>query len=67
MINSSHNPVMFRLQEGKRDEWRVVVNTSLPSPLDIAEPGRELRLENLAYLVGERSVVVLSRAQRLSS
>jgi pullulanase/glycogen debranching enzyme len=61
MINSSPSAQQFRVHEGRADEWLLVANTSLPSPLDIADPGHEEPLTSLDYLVGERSVVVLYR------
>jgi glycogen operon protein len=64
MINSSHCPVMFHVREGQPEDWHIVANTSLPSPFDIAEPGHEPPLPSLDYLVGERSVVILSRAEK---
>ena len=67
MINSSHYAVPFRVQEGKPEEWRIVANTGLPSPRDIADPGHEEPLQNAGYLVGERSVVVLCRPPSLPS
>ena len=39
--------------------WHRVVDTSLPSPNDIAEPGAELAIAGAAYLVEPRSTVVL--------
>jgi len=47
-----------RLPEGMR--WHVFVNTSMPSPEDINEIGKEPVLENqYNFLVGPRSVIVL--------
>ncbi len=61
MINASDHPVMFHVQEGSAENWGVVANTGLASPLDIADPGHEQPLQNLDYLVGGRSVVVLCK------
>jgi hypothetical protein len=44
---------------GRPSEWRRVVDTSLPSPQDILEPGKEAQLHDPKYKVGARSVVVL--------
>jgi glycogen operon protein len=63
MINASHCPVMFNVQEGQPEDWRIAANTSLPSPFDIADPGHEPPLQSLDYLVGERSVVVLRESK----
>jgi glycogen operon protein len=47
-----------RLPEGMR--WHVFANTSMPSPEDINEIGKEPVLENqYNFLVGSRSVIVL--------
>lgn len=47
-----------RLPEGMR--WHVFANTSMPSPEDINEIGKEPVLENqYNFLVGPRSVIVL--------
>jgi glycogen operon protein len=61
MINAYWGDLVFAVQEGTAGEWRRVVDTSLPSPDDIREPGREASLEDLRYRVGARSVVILSR------
>ncbi len=46
------------LPEGIR--WHQFANSSLPSPKDICEPGRETPLgEQGSYLIGPRSVVIL--------
>ena len=62
MINAYWEDLTFTVQEGKAREWRRVVDTSLPSPQDIAEPGQETPLTRLDYPVKARSVVVLRRA-----
>ncbi len=59
MINAYWEGLDFRVQEGEAGAWLRVVDTSLPSPDDIAEPGREAPLPGLVYRVGPRSVVVL--------
>ncbi|NTU81063.1 MAG: glycogen-debranching protein, partial [Chloroflexales bacterium] len=61
MINAFGEGLSFTVQEGAAVEWRRVVDTSLSSPNDIAEPGREPGLASLEYCVGPRSVVVLFR------
>jgi isoamylase len=57
MINAYWEPLHFTIQEA--GAWRRVVDTSMPSPDDIAEPGAEVPLSELRYTVGPRSVVVL--------
>jgi glycogen operon protein len=59
MINASAEDVMFRIQRGNAQDWRRVVDTSLPTPDDIVEPGSEQHINSLEYLVMARSVVVL--------
>jgi glycogen operon protein len=61
MINAHDQPLTFHIQEGAVRDWRRVVDTSLPSPADIAEPRGEHKLKSLDYEVGPRSVVVLAR------
>ncbi|NTU85111.1 MAG: glycogen-debranching protein [Chloroflexales bacterium] len=61
MINSFWEELIFMVQEGEASEWLRVVDTSHASPHDIAEPGREQPLAEVAYRVGARSVVVLRR------
>jgi isoamylase len=61
MINAYWEDLTFTIQEGAAGEWRRVVDTSLDSPLDIAEPGAESPLDSLAYAVKARSVVMLKR------
>jgi isoamylase len=40
-------------------QWTRVVDTSLPSPSDIAEPGKEMACPSQSYRVNGRSIVVL--------
>ena len=59
MINGGHADLDFRIHEGKKGGWLLVVDTSLTSPRDIAGPGKEKRLASLDYKVNARSVVIL--------
>lgn len=59
MINAYWEDLEFRIQEGKSQDWRLVVDTGLESPRDIADPGHERGLGGVAYRVRGRSVVVL--------
>jgi glycogen operon protein len=59
MINAFWEPLQFVIQEGDASSWRRVVDTSLPSPEDIAEAGGETELHDLRYTVGPRSIVIL--------
>jgi isoamylase len=61
MINAYWQDLSFRVQEGQAGAWLRVVDTALPAPNDIVEPGNEIRLEQSNYLVRTRSVVVLRR------
>jgi glycogen operon protein len=61
MINAHHEPLTFHVQEGEAGGWERIVDTSLPSPQDIVDPGSEPRVNTLNYEVGPRSVVVLGR------
>lgn len=61
MINAYWEPLTFTVIEGSPAEWVRVVDTTLPSPNDISEPGAGLRLASNTYNVGPRSVVVLLR------
>ncbi|HLH36348.1 MAG TPA: isoamylase [Alloacidobacterium sp.] len=63
MINGSPDPVAFIVQEGHPGEWRRVIDTSLPSPNDICDPGTEFRLSDSGYVLKSRSIVVLIRRQ----
>jgi glycogen operon protein len=59
MINGYWQALEFTIQEGQAGDWRRVVDTSLDSPADIAEPGQEVQLARLTYMLEPRSVVVL--------
>ena len=59
MINASQEPVDFAIQVGVSKEWRKVIDTSLPSPDDIADAGKEPAIPSLRHPVGARSIVVL--------
>jgi glycogen operon protein len=63
MVSAADQPLRFHIQEGSAKDWLRVVDTSLPSPKDIAEAGAESPLASLDYEVGPRSVVVLARRQ----
>ena len=59
MINASHEPLDFEIQECPPGGWRRAIDTGLDSPFDIAEPGEEAVVASLRYRVLPRSVVVL--------
>jgi glycogen operon protein len=59
MLNMYWEPLAFELPAVGERSWHRVVDTAQPSPSDIAEPGREVRLTGKEYVVSGRSVVVL--------
>ena len=61
MINSYWEELQFRIQEGTPQDWLRIVDTSLPTPDDFAEPG--VPLKHATYQVAPRSIVVLVRAR----
>jgi pullulanase/glycogen debranching enzyme len=60
MINAYWRPLTFRIQDGGPEAWRRVVDTFLPSPCDIVDPGLEPFVTE-GYEVQPRSIVVLVR------
>lgn len=61
MINASSRAVTFTVQRGQEGDWERVIDTSLPFPADICEPGDEVKGGGRQYIVSARSVVVLIR------
>jgi glycogen operon protein len=61
MINGGGQDRRFVVQDGEPGAWRRAVDTHLPSPDDIAEPGSEAVLNARDYVVRGRTVVVLVR------
>jgi glycogen operon protein len=59
VVNGGAAAASFAIAEA--GPWRRVVDTTLPSPADIVEPGAEAPVEGERYEVGPRSVVVLLR------
>lgn len=64
MANEHWEDRTFPVQHGSAAEWRRVVDTALPGPADIVDPGAEPVLASLAYPVRASSVVVLRRHSR---
>lgn len=64
MINAAPEDLAFGIHEGSAGEWRRIIDTSLPSPEDIAEPGVGKIVTQAGYLVQGHSVVVLTRSAR---
>jgi isoamylase len=61
MINAFWEELQFGIQEGTPQDWVRIVDTSLPTPNDFAEPG--VPLKQATYQVAPRSIVVLVRAR----
>ncbi|MBN1640565.1 MAG: glycogen debranching protein GlgX [Anaerolineae bacterium] len=60
LFNAYWDDLQFELPPRPPDRpWRRFVDTSLPSPADIAEPGQEPPLHATAYTACARSVVIL--------
>jgi len=62
MINAYWEDLNFQIQEGEVNGWMRVADTSMPSPLDLLESGKEEALGSLNYKVKARSVVVLVKS-----
>ena len=63
MINAQWKPARFKIQKFQPEGWNRVVDTSLRSPFDICEPGREPPTNDPDYRVQPRSIVVLRRSR----
>jgi isoamylase len=59
MLNMNWNTFAFELPTVTGRKWFRAVDTSLASPLDIANPGEEIAIDGHNYLVNGRSIVVL--------
>jgi glycogen operon protein len=59
MFNMYWEPVEFELPTVADRAWHRAVDTSLSSPDDIADEGREVRITGDKYIANGRSVVVL--------
>ena len=62
LINAWWKPLTFAIQEGRAGTWQRVIDTTLPTPHDIADPGTEPFIQAEEYEAGPRSLVVLMRA-----
>lgn len=62
MINAYSKDLTFDVQETNGRPWRRLIDTSMESPDDFCEPGAEVRLDGLSYVVPARATVVLIRA-----
>jgi glycogen operon protein len=60
MINAYRKGLVFELPPRPVDSpWLRLVDTSLPSPYDIADPGQEQAVVGTTYRVQARSVAIL--------
>jgi isoamylase len=59
MLNMAESGLDFEIPPLKGRRWLKVIDTALPSPLDIAEPGEETAVPGSRYHVSKHSVVVL--------
>jgi glycogen operon protein len=59
IINAYWDALDFTIQEGRAQDWKRVVDTTMDSPVDITDPQP---ISSLTYRVGPRSVVVLVQA-----
>ena len=64
MINAWTESLDFTIQDGAAGEWRLVIDTSLDTPNDIADDLLGDAVGHQTYRVGSRSVVVLVRPAR---
>jgi glycogen operon protein len=66
MINAYHEPLTFTIQERSPGSWRRAIDTSLPSPDDIAHPADGPIVSSGDYRVAARSIVVLVEKREFS-
>jgi isoamylase len=59
MMNMHWEPLDMEVPEVAGRQWTRAVDTSMPSPANIADPGKEADCPVKSYRVNERSVVVL--------
>ena len=59
ILNMYWEPLEFALPTVAGRQWHRVVDTSLASPQDVADPGQELQIDGAKYRVNDRSVVIL--------
>jgi hypothetical protein len=61
MINADESDLTFNIQTFQPQSWRLVCDTSRPSPNDICSPGQEPPVTRSQYEVKARSIVILLR------
>jgi glycogen operon protein len=59
MANMTGDNLQFQMPKIAGKKWFRFVDTSLPSPEDIAEFGQEIEIEGEEYLVNNHSVVIM--------
>ncbi|MBF0464804.1 MAG: glycogen debranching protein GlgX [Nitrospirae bacterium] len=59
MMNMYWEPLSFEIPIVRGRQWYRVIDTSKPSPNDIVDEGKEVKLSDNSYLVEGRGVVVL--------
>jgi isoamylase len=64
MMNMYWEPLEFQLPADHG--WTRAIDTALPSPLDIADPGAEQPIAGSSYLVTARSIVLLASSLEAS-
>jgi len=60
MLNMEWQALDFEIPPLADRRWFRVVDTALPSPTDVSEPGQEQQISDQVYRVNGRSVVILS-------
>jgi len=60
MMNMYWEPLDFQVPVDPARSWRMVIDTSQPSPNDIVEPGQGTEFSQPACTVQGRSIVVLA-------
>jgi hypothetical protein len=63
-LELAHRPLLFEIQAGGATAWRRAIDTSLPSPQEIVEPGGGAEVVSGRYTAAAHSVVVLTRSGR---
>ena len=59
ILNMEWSDLDFELPEVQGRQWHQAIDTALPVPLDIVEPGNETPVEGRVYRARNHSVAVL--------
>ena len=65
MVNAYWEPLSFTVQEGTPATWRCFVDTSRGAPDDLVQDASAPTLRDASYVVGPRSVAVLTRTSSI--